>query len=600
MDLAFLFITIVLFLIAFLFDKLLKRPNTKLLLYDDNGKRVKIKVEGPPPMEQTEDCTTTNLKLCTISDKFSCGNCKEPLALCHHVENSRVIKTTTDDIIIPANKTKDEGYCLPLNESGSARSCTAKNGGLWIINTNANHTLFKFECYCSLPNYFVNSPIDNDCSQFVGCINGKMKNTEYNTVEEIDCDCNLNYESSRGTTSLSEAPQCILKNIFRWDKPEFPVLDEKFVSPMYLSMLKEDVKLPNPCLFDLAQNAFVKDIGQVQIDEERNIAYCVALKIGYTTTITNSDYLLNNNGNFSNSITSFTNNPAELIGRKHETLYEYHRTKVNTRDNVLKGVRVYYNDFKFKLDYLDKKSGNMGGPGQYYTYAPNIPLQYHGNAFVYVYNAATPTPMNTKDINLGAMMYWSPIYNTTGGMESTHRVYNGVAPLKGGYTRRQQMILYPLIPVPMNCKRIMGFGGLYGVEKGIDAADPKHAFNYALPLDVGNNFLSRLNTGVLLEYTKDNIKYTKPLTSTLAFVQKYRINYNPNFSVLHGGTNSRIWMYYISNCDNLDLADSEDIHMWPETSYCLETGTDGVGLVTPYNGKYKVEQNNVQFCDFFD
>lgn len=597
MDLAFFLLSLILFFIVLLFDNLLKRPKTKLLLYDDNGNRVKIKIEGPPNIEQTENCTPTNLKLCTVSDKFSCGNCKEPLSLCHHIENNVII---SNDIIIPANKTKDEGYCLALNESGSARSCTAKNGGKWIINMNANQTLFKFECYCSLPNYFVNSPIDSDCSQFVGCLNGKMKDTNYNTIEEIDCDCNSNYESSRGKTAFSEAPQCVLKNIFKWDKPEFPVLEQKFIAPMYLTMLDPDVKLPNPCLFDLATNTFVKGIGKIELDKEQNTAYCVALKIGYATTITNSDYLLNNNGNYSNAITSFTNNPENLISRKHETVYEYHRTKINTSDNALKGVRVYYDDFKFKLNYLEKDSGNMGGSGRFYAYAPNIPSRYHHNAFVYIYNAATPTPMRTQDITLGAMLYWSPIYNSPGGIESTRRIYNGIAPLKGGYTTKKQMVMYPLLPVPMNCRRIMGSSGLYGVENGVDAADPKHAFNYALPLDVGNNFLSRLNTGVLLEYIKDNIKYTKPLTTTLAFTQKYRLNYNPKFSVLYGGNNSKTWLYYHSHCENLDLADSEDVHMWPETSYCIEDGTDGIGLVMPYHGRYKVEDNKVQFCEFFD
>lgn len=599
MDFVFLIILVVLFVIGVAIDSLMAPKISSISTYDDNGKRLTIKINTLPDIPQTEDCLPDSLKVCDMNDKFSCGRCKEPLATCHHIPIDMTIEVPgSKDIVIKANKNKQEGYCLTLNASGSARTCTRKNGGKWILVLNPSQTLYRFECFCSQHNYFVNSPIDNDCTQFVGCINGKMKSNDWNKFEDIECTCKQNFESSRiaFNSPISEAPQCVLKNIFKWEKPPFPVLEKKFIDPVYLDIVTPEISLPNPCLYDLATNTFSNDIGEIVLDTSKNIAYCRALKIGYTTAITNSDYLLNNNGNYANCLTSFTKNVQDLVKRKDEIIYEYQRTKVNTKDNVLRGVRIYYNDFKFKLNYLDPNSGNMNGPGIIYSFAPTIPKNRIEFAYVYVYNAPTPTPLQLTDIKLGSMMYWCPFFNTRGGIESSKRVYNGIVPLKGGSTESKQMVFYPLPPVPTSCKKLAGFTGLYSVSN-TDASSEEYAFHYALPLTLGNNFLSRKNTGVIMNYNIKDKLYSKPLScGSLDLTQKYRYNFNPKFSVLAQGM-ATSWMYYRSTCDDHYLADEKDEHMWPETSYGLDS--EGIGGVEPYHGRYKVENNKVEFCTFF-
>lgn len=601
MDLLFFIISLILIAIGLAVNSLMAPQTTSISTYKDNGKRLKIKINTMPEISQTENCNIESLTICDVNDKFSCGKCKEPLATCHHISNDMTLQIQgSKEVFIKANTNKNEGYCLSLNSSGSARTCTRKNGGKWIMTLNPSQTLYKFECFCSQHNYFVNSPIDNDCTQFVGCVNGQIKNNDWKSVDEIDCECNINYESTRTShqkSSISDAPQCILKNIFKWKTPPFPVLDRKYIDPLYLNLITSEIKVPNPCLYDLATNTFIDDIGEIVIDPKTNIAFCRALKVGYTSVITNSDYLLNNNGNYSNSITSFTNNVQDLIKRHDETVYEYQRTKIDTPDNVLHGVRVYYNNFKFKLSYLEPDSGNMNGPGVLFNFAPRIPKDRINFVYVYVYNAPTPAPVDLKDMPMGKMLYWAPFFNTQGGINSSNRVYNGIMPLRGGAIAYMQKIFFPLPPVPNSCKKLAGFDGLYPVNGSLNAEEDKWAIDYALPLNVGNNFKSRINTGAILNYHIKDVLYTKPLScDSLDLTQKYRKNFNPNFSVLYGA-HYTYWMYYVNNCENEYLANKSDEHMWPETCYGLEK--NGIGSAEAHIGRYKVENNEVKFCEFY-
>lgn len=604
MSLLFLIVLIVFLIITLGIDKLMSSKNENLTTYNDNGKRVRIIVNTLPNISQTDDCTPHTLKTCTIGDLFSCGKCKEPLASCHHFANDMNIDAPGyGTIFIQANKSKEEGYCLALNSSGSARACTRKNGGKWILVLNESQTLYRFECFCSQHNYFVNSPIDNDCTQFIGCVNGKMKTENWNKLEEIDCECKTNYESSRLTPnfSVSEAPQCVLKNIFRWEKPPFPVIQKEFVSTSYLQFIQGDVHLPDPCQFDLRTNTFNSGIGQAVLDEQKNIVYCRPMKIGYATAITNSDYLLNNNGAYANCIISFTDNISDLEKRKNDELFEYQRTKIYTPDNILRGVRLYYKDFKFKLSYLERDSMNMNGPGVYFAYAPTIPKERMDKAYVYIYNAQTPTPITSLDEigKWGTMLYWSPFFNTTGGSEANNRVYNGIMPL-AHYSDPRQMILLPNVPVAASCKKLAGFNGLQKAGY-VHAEEEKWAVEYALPLTLGNYFKTKLNTGILLRYTPEgsNEVFAKPISiGNLVRTQRYRRNYNKDFSELHGATQANRWMYYRTlHCDDLQLASKKTIHMWPETSYGYELGE--VGCVRPAHGRYTATHDDVEFCDFY-
>lgn len=599
MDLLFLIISLVLFAIGIAINSLMSPRTTSISRYNDNGKRIKIKVTTLPEISQTDDCLPESLKICDTKDAFSCGKCKQPLATCHHIPTDMTIEVAgSKEIFIKANKNKNEGYCLALNSSGSARTCTRKNGGKWILVLNPKQTLYRFECFCSQHNYFVNSPIDNDCTQFTGCLNGEIKDNDWKSLDEIDCDCIKDHESTRTAhnSSVSEAPQCVLKNIFKWKEPPFPVLEAKFIDPLYIKLMGDDVKLPNPCLYDLTTGMFNNDIGKISIDQKTNIAFCEPLKVGYSTAVTNSDYLLNNNGNYANCIYSFTKNIQDLAARSDEQIYEYHRTKVDTPDNVLQGVRVNYNDFKFKLNYLEPDSSNMGGGGVFYNYAPRIPKERQRHVYVYVYNAPTPKPMDTHEIILGKMLSWVPCFMPQPGIESTNRVYNGIMPLRGGSSDRLQKVLYPDLQAKQSCLKLADQTGLYPV-KGPNGYDDKFAIDYALPLVVGNDFKSRLNTGVILNYHVKDMLYSKPLScGSLNQTQKYRLNFNPNFSVLFGVVAYYRWMFYRFRCEDEYLADDRDTHMWPETCYGLEVG--GIGCVEPYVGKYtvSVDENKVNWC----
>lgn len=249
------------------------------------------------------NCTTQDEKLieCDIDENNAlgkngmCAQCKQISAICINIREAVYSSTDHDRVIISPNSSPNKGYCLPAVLV--SKSCTRRNGGKWILTTsssnssdsdveNKKYLVYTFECFCSTPNFFQNDYFGgNDCTRFVGCLNGKLKNNDWNSYEDMRCTCNENvYEEQLG--SENEPPKCIPLNIYRrkYDGTiplPFDILDRQYIDPGYLFLLGNNnnntLNLPNPCTFDVATRTFIKDIGKVVWDSTKKIAYCVLL-----------------------------------------------------------------------------------------------------------------------------------------------------------------------------------------------------------------------------------------------------------------------------------------------------------------------------------
>lgn len=603
MHLILTLVTIVLCLVMFAVDHLLngKRGENFVFTYDDNGKRVKIVVEAAPVIPQTEDCTPDHLKTCTMNDRFSCGSCNQPLAVCRHFDKNVTIEIKGTLVKIPRNTKPDEGYCLATGEDLNQRKCSQKHGGKWIMTTNDNQTLLRFECFCSEQGFFVNSPITGDCTVFVGCNNGTLKTHDWNTLAEIDCNCHMNYVSNYDADGQSRdkkyaaAPQCVEKNIFMWDKPPFPVLESKYIDKFYMSALGEkdtEVKLPNPCLLDLSTRTFIPGIGEIRLAEHKTtkqmVAYCVSLDEAYTTVVINDDYLLNNGGQYANGLVKFVNDRNKL--KPGETVYEFFRTKINQEDEPLEGRRIEYQALNnIQLPYLEKESANTGGNGEMFTYAPRIPRDQAPKSYVYVFAAITPETVN---IIIGEMLSYMPVYMPT-GIEATRRVFNGVIAFKPFAHDNYYYAVWPEVP-PNKHSRYFGTTGIMGPER-MEGGERKFAEHFCLPIKMNGemNPYSRLNTGTLLKYTIKNQIYNKPISANNDLLtQKYRRSYNKDYDVIPPGKYLKFYRHLVLP------ADEHDVHLFTENSVGYELNDLGCGE-TKYS-RYKIQNKQPVFLNYYN
>lgn len=595
-------VTIVLCLVLFAMDHILngKRGQNYVFTYNDSGKRVKIVVDVAPVIAQTDECTMQQLKKCTMDDRFSCGACKQPLAICNHFYSDTLVEINGVTANVPKNTSPNEGYCLALDENISQRKCSQKHGGKWILTTNANQTLLRFECFCSEPGFFVNSPVTGDCSVFVGCNNGAIKSQDWNLLSEIDCHCLPDFISNRdgqpsGTKSAA-APQCVAKNIFQLDNPPFPVLDTKFIDKFYMSALgvgDNEIRLPNPCLMDLASRTFVEGIGEVRTKiieaTQQEVAYCVSLNDAYTTVVVNDDYLLNNNGQYANGLMKFVDDEKNLA--ENEIVYEYFRTKIDQPDDPLQGRRVRYKNLNnMKFPYLTQGSGNLGGDGQLYTYAPIMNLATAPNSYVYVYSAPSPEPV---EIIFGEWLSYMPVFMPP-SFEASVRVFNGVIPFKPAYNNTQMYYaVWPMVP-PRAFTGCFGTTGIMGSSRP-EGAERVFAEHFCLPLrmDGEMNSYSRLFTGTMLKYTLKNQVYNKPISCGNAnLLLKYRTNYNDKYDYVPPRKYLRFTGKFVTP------ADEHDEHLFTENAVGYEENDLGCGE-RKYS-RYTFENHIVKFPHYYN
>lgn len=460
------------------------------------------------------NCSTDNEQLieCDIDETNAlgkdakCMQCKQILSSCINIKDPVYSATNPDLILIQPNTSETKGYCLPTKII--TNTCTRRRGGKWILthneenSNNEKYLTYTFECFCSTPNFFQNDITNgNDCTKFIGCRNGKLKNDKtWNTYEDMECDCQTNlYEAESGNANVP--PKCTLLNVYRRtytkeNPAPFEILKDEFLDNGYkflLAQTNEKISLPNPCSFDLTTKTFIKGIGKVVLDEAtKKIAYCVSLSPNYKTTILNDDYLLGNNGKYANVLfrirredkeTEIHNDPDDYNNNYKKGIM-YETLRKNSNLNILAGERLPYRNFTFYLPYLESDSFNMGNSlGQNYNLFPTIPLNRQKFAMIYVYDAEIPNyNISERNLIIGNVIKYVPTFNSI-GVDSRYRVYNGCIPclniMEYPYWNaiRNMPLMWPSPPAN-GFNNAVGKTGIMGPLSDIRENEPRFLVDY--------------------------------------------------------------------------------------------------------------------------
>lgn len=578
---------LVLFLVEMFLEYLLGRT-VKVRLYEFNGITIderKLAMQVPS-VAGTDECSTLTMVTCNVADQvFGCSNCKELLSQCVHFDS--------DLDGIPANR-PGEGYCLPLSNDRNKRKCSEKNGGKWVLVENEGNS-YSFVCVCNKESFFTKDGPFSDCVQFAGCRNGKIE-PGWKTFDEIRCKCDENFEMVVGTQDFP--PQCRRKNIFRREKDLiFEPIDKSFVSPRYLELVASDVRLPNPCHFDVATRKFDSSIGKLVLDPVTNIAYCEALNKDYIEITTTDDYLLNNQGKYSNGVCRIVQEGRKSIAYEDNVVYEVHRKHKSLPDEPLEGRRLLYSDFLFQLPYFNPVSRNMGNfSGKLYDYLPIADHRYNDTPKVTVFRARKPVPIKFR---LSNFLSWMPAFNTT-SYESAHRIFNGVVAVKNMslLPDKEFHVLYP-VPPGKCVKYLLKTEGLIDNLYRPDLYNSQFTRYYAMPLFSQNNQINPYNslfTGLIMTYKHNDKFYSKPLSpGNLVICNKYRRHYDSDWRNFPEGKPR----YVVNDCPQvLSLANDTEAHLFTENAFNFER--DEIGCPSKYAGKYRIKQDGtVEFADMY-
>lgn len=554
--------------------------NNGLYIKNDNGRK-----QVPETVDGKQECSVQTLVKCKIDDSlFGCSNCKEILSECVHFETD--ILDEDNHITVPKNSV-DEGYCLPVNDNRNKRKCTTKNGGRWILSRNENKNGYAFVCVCSNENFFTKSTLLSDCDRFVGCQNGKLI-PGWSTFDGMMCSCDKNYELLAGTMNFP--PQCIRKNIFRHNKDtlKFKPLSLEFVSPEYLELLNsgDSIFLPNPCHFDVVTRTYNPSIGRVTLDSELKIAYCEATDSRYIEVITTDDYLLNNQGKFSNGIAMITDKGEHERMYGDNIVYEVLRRPKGSEDVPLEGIRILYSDFIFQLPYFEENSGNMGNKnGTIYPYIPQRDERYGDVPKVFVFRAIKPKQVKLKISNTLA---WIPAFMYTGSISTDYRSYNGVLPFKHFSLLPSNFIhvIYPGI----HAKCVKSLLKESSIQDGLHRPNvlaEQFSRDYAFPLFTNRNEIqpySLLFTGLFVTYKVRDEFFSKPLSPGLVVLcTKYRRHYDAEWTSIVKNPKEKS-----HECPpTLSLATKYDAHLFTENAFNFER--NAVGAPTQRAGQYRFE-----------
>lgn len=572
-----------------------------------------------------------------LGRESKCGQCRQISGRCINIPEPIYSSTDPNTILIEPNTSADKGYCLP--SSTIINKCTRRNGGKWILtqseNTLDDHDhhnptdddddsmmMYTFQCYCSTPNFYQNEfSTGNDCTRFVGCRNGTIKDDNWTSYENIRCDCNLDlYEEKYG--SATEAPSCLPLNLYRRKYSEqmpapFEILDEKYISTDYLKLLRgggggggdgsNEINLPNPCTFDLVTKKFIKGIGRVVFDSTEQIAYCVSTHSNYKTITLSDDYLLGNEGKYANAVflyrladvSSDTNTDADDNYNKYEDGIMYETCRKGTEREHIKGVRLPYRNFTIHLPYLENDSFNMGNSnGRRYYEFPIIPSNRHKFTMVYLYDVATPD--EKFDVIVGNMITYVPSFMTRKS-DTKYRVYNGALAcinVNEVYKYRDKRAFRIMYPVPPGTlfKSKLGTKGIKGDLISPDPSADTFTAGYGLHVEYNGKIepYTELFTGTLFTYTIDKKIYTRPVScGDMILTIKYRQHYDlkwhniPNEPIIGAGTDVPFQF----------AVTGRDAHMFTRNSYDIERNDIGVPKQTI--ARYNISNERIEFPKFY-
>lgn len=526
-----------------------------------------------------------------------CMQCKQISSRCINIKEPIYDAADPSVVLIKPNETIDKGYCLPTITT--AQTCTRKNGGKWILThtsteNDEKYLIYTFECYCSTPNFFQNNigDINNDCTQFVGCRNGRLENDIWSSYEDMRCICPSNlYEEKLGNANTP--PTCIPLNIYRrtYDNgisPPFDIIDKQYIDKDYQKIIGsgfDKLNLPNSCTFDVTTKTYIHGIGRVIWNIDRTIAYCESTNSNYKSVIINDDYLQGNGGKYANAMMRYrvrdtleTNDDASDHYNNYDSGTMYEVLRKGMKHENISGIRIPYFNFPIYLPYLESSSFNMGNPvGRHYTLHPIIPGNRRNYTFVYVFDVNIPD--YKIKINFGDGIQYIPAFMSI-NYDSGYRVYNGAIPcvnvarISRYYNKRAFWIMYPT-PPGKQYQNKLGKTGIMDSQYHINVESDKLTAGYGFHFEYDGKIepYTLLFTGSIFTYALNGKIYTRPVScGDIVLTQKYRQNLDTNWTnrpqeAIVGVNSQAPFQFAVTD---------RDTHMFTRNSYDMERHEIGV------------------------
>lgn len=285
---------------------------------------------------------------CTISEGveacFRCVESRRFVRRCVRVKRPITV-TLSDDkqIVIPANASADQGWCLPAsfkqirvdNEGklrppfDATRNCNP-NTGDWVLarlyadgKNAAFDTSYNWICRCRYPNLVTNlgGDLTSDCMQPVGCKpNGQLDDRAraglVDPYRNGTCVCGHGYTSD---FIANVGPVCIPMNVVdygldnlyndsipssvKWTPIPLHLIDQTFVD-LFPVQPSSKLRLPDPCDFDAYTGEWLAGNGcqlRSSVIDGKERAMCYPSNANHVAFISETDYLLNNAGQYPNS-----------------------------------------------------------------------------------------------------------------------------------------------------------------------------------------------------------------------------------------------------------------------------------------------------------
>lgn len=219
-------------------------------------------------------CTTNELKKCSMSDPTSCFGCQNLLARCVHFEQDTKwipaeSSSNQDEIIIPANESPDEGYCLQT--VSLVETCNLFHGDFVLVQTSPESQESQLICLCKNPGVIGNTSILGNCSTVLGC-NGAVKDLNV-PFKDLECNCPSGMFPARN----NDIPVCHYHTVDTYPNPDDLTFERETISSsLFHNNISGNVRskrLVNPCLYDLFDGSPVNGM-LVTVGETH---FCVAL-----------------------------------------------------------------------------------------------------------------------------------------------------------------------------------------------------------------------------------------------------------------------------------------------------------------------------------
>lgn len=292
-------------------------------------------------------------KVCKIDNNINnienCKNINVPIS----------IRDGSGNLIIalPPSQTKEDGYIIPDMELENFE-CTPSVGSAVLVIVNYDNyahggtSKLQLYCQCKYPQLMSHHNINairGDCTYKNNCAhNGTLHVPQDSNSKYMDplihgrCSCPL--ADTVAYHDFENGPDCRYKTVkdftpYEFNNTFFPetidnykgnapitpststaiidypkpmFLEKKYIDPEFLAEFLDDgveYALPNPCNYDYKTGERI-DPSEVKVMLINNIATCVVTKLTskYVTLITDTDYLLNNDGKYPNAVMNVAGN----------------------------------------------------------------------------------------------------------------------------------------------------------------------------------------------------------------------------------------------------------------------------------------------------